>query len=106
MRGENDDGCQSFAPLEAGQPMPDGTALREVRIPPHSFGDGRALVELRLPQRALLVLVDREGTYIVPTGSTELEGGDVVLLLADDDAFERTRTLLTAPDDAKDSRAP
>ncbi|HEU5085346.1 MAG TPA: potassium/proton antiporter [Acidimicrobiales bacterium] len=93
------------APLEAGQPMPDGTALREVRIPPQSFGDGRALVELRLPQRALLVLVDREGTYIVPTGSTELEGGDVVLLLADDDAFERTRTLLTAPD-AKDSRAP
>lgn len=85
------------APLEAGQPLPDGTSLRELEIPPASYGDGRALVELRLPPRALLVLVDREGTYIVPTGATRLAAGDTVLLLADDDAYLRARDLLTQP---------
>lgn len=85
------------APLEAGQPLPDGTSLRELEIPPSSYGDGRALIELRLPPRALLVLVDRAGTYIVPTGSTRLAAGDTVLLLADHDAYLRTRDLLTQP---------
>ena len=84
------------SPLEPGEPLPDGTALRELAIPAGSFADGRALVELRLPERALLVLVEREGTYIVPTGSTRLAGGDSVLLVADDGAYDGARLRLTA----------
>jgi len=87
------------APLEAGEPLPDGTSLRQLEIPSRSFGDGRALVELRLPERALLVLVDRDGTYIVPTGATRLAAGDNVLLLADDGTFQQARDRLTAPDE-------
>src|SRR5690606_17282931 len=87
------------APLEAGEPLPDGTSLRQLEIPARSFGDGRALVELRLPERALLVLVDRDGTFIVPTGATRLAAGDNVLLLADDDTFRQARDRLTAPDE-------
>ena len=90
------------APLEAGQPLPDGTSLREIPIPAGSIGDGRSIVELHLPQRALLVLVNREGSYIVPTGSTRLAEGDVVLLLADDDVYLRTRERLTAARPADD----
>lgn len=82
------------APLEAGHPLPDGTSLRELQIPTGSYGDGRALVELHLPPRALLVLVDRDGTYIVPTGATRLAADDTVLLLADDDAYLQARDLL------------
>src|SRR5690606_33861778 len=85
------------APLEAGQPLPDGTALREILVPSASYGDGQALVGLGLPPRALIVLVQREGTYIVPTGSTRLGAGDTVLLLADDEAFAGAHALLTAP---------
>ncbi|MFP5321323.1 MAG: potassium/proton antiporter [Acidimicrobiia bacterium] len=85
------------APLEAGQPLPDGTSLREIHVPPGSHADGRSIVELHLPQRALLVLVNRDGSYIVPTGSTRLSAADVVLLLAPDDVYQRTRDLLTAP---------
>lgn len=87
------------APLEAGQPLPDGTSLRELEVPPGSVADGRALVELRLPERALLVLVDRDGAYIVPTGATRLAAGDSVLLLADEATFAAARDRLTAPDD-------
>ncbi len=91
------------SPLEPGEPLPDGTALRELAIPVGSFADGRALVELRLPERALLVLVERDGTYIVPTGATRLAGGDSVLLVADDGAYQGAATRLTAPDPDRES---
>ena len=84
------------SPLEPGEPLPDGTALRELTIPPRSFGDGRAVVELGLPERALLVLVERDGAYIVPTGATRLTAGDVVLVLADDGVFTGVQAQLTA----------
>lgn len=89
------------APLEAGAPLPDGTALRQVVIPSGAFGDGRPLVGAGLPPRALIVLVERGGSYIVPTGATKLEAGDRVLVLADDEAFAATHALLTAPVDAE-----
>ncbi|MCO5318972.1 MAG: potassium/proton antiporter [Microthrixaceae bacterium] len=82
------------APLEPGRPLPDGTTLRELTVVPSSFGDGRPVVELHLPERVLLVLVDRRGTYLVPTGSTRLEAGDTVTLLADDAAMATAGELL------------
>ena len=60
------------------------------------------VVDLHLPKRALLVLVERDGTYIVPTGSTRLAEDDVVLLLADADAMEQARQLLAEPDEVRD----
>jgi cell volume regulation protein A len=85
------------APLEAGAPLPDGTALRELPIPAGAVADGRSVVDLGLPEKVLLVLVNRNDTYIVPTGATRLGAGDVVLLLASDDVFVRVRDALTAP---------
>ena len=87
------------SPLEAGQPLPDGTALRELGIETGSVADGRAVVDLALPERALLVLVNRDGTYLVPTGSTRLASGDVVLLLASDEVYLRVRDALSKPVD-------
>jgi len=82
------------SPLEPGRPLPDGTALRHLAITPTSAADGRALVELQLPQRVLLVLIERDGTYVVPTGATRLQAGDTVTLLADDDTYAHARRLL------------
>jgi cell volume regulation protein A len=39
-------------------------------------------VKLRLPKPALIVLLVREGKYIQPNGSTVLEEGDKLLVLA------------------------
>src|SRR5690606_23897606 len=86
------------APLEAGQPLPDGTSLRELAVPAGSFADGRALVELRLPEGALIVLIERDGAYIVPTGATRLTASDIVLVLADEGTFVRTRDRLCTPE--------
>ncbi len=65
---------------------------------PGSFGDGRPLVELHLPARALVVLVERDHAYIVPTGATRLSPGDHVLILADAAAFAAARDLLEVLD--------
>lgn len=86
------------SPLEAGRPLPDGTAMRELTIAPSTYADGRALVDLHLPQRALLVLIERGDTYVVPTGATRLEAGDTITLLADDPTFAHTRRLLLNDD--------
>jgi potassium/hydrogen antiporter len=91
------------SPLEPGRPLPDGTALRQLTITPGTFADGRALVELHLPQRALLVLIERDGTFVVPTGSTRLQAGDTVTLLADDDTHDHTRRQLTSGTSAEEN---
>ena len=87
------------SPLEPGQPMPDGTAMRQLTIEVATYADDRAIVDLHLPERALLVLVERDGTFVVPTGSTHLHAGDTVTLLADDATFAATRARLLAPTD-------
>lgn len=94
------------SPLEPGRPLPDGTALRQLVIDADAFADGRSVVELHLPQRALLVLVERDGTYLVPTGATRLRARDVVTLLADDGTFATTQRLLAQgrADDGADRR--
>ena len=43
---------------------------------------GKAIVKLKLPKSALIVLLEREGKYIQPNGSTILEENDKLLLLA------------------------
>ena len=78
------------APLEGARPYPlelvptagATTDLHDLSIPEGSPVVGRALVELALPEGALIVLVNRGGDFVVPQGSTVLEGGDNVLLLA------------------------
>jgi Trk K+ transport system NAD-binding subunit len=44
----------------------------------------------------LLALIYRNGRVLVPQGTTVLLPGDRVLLVAEGEAFERVRTLLTA----------
>lgn len=85
------------APLEAGEPLADGTSLRELVVTGGSFAAGRALVELSLPDRALIVLVQRDGASIVPTGATRLAASDTVLVLADQEAFAAARLRLQGP---------
>ena len=54
----------------------------EIILPGNSVAVGKAIVKLRLPKPALIVLLVREGKYIQPNGSTVLEEGDKLLVLA------------------------
>lgn len=90
------------APLETPRPYPlefvpsrEGTTdLHDIAIPHGSPAVGRQLVDLGMPRGSLIVLVRRDDNFVVPTGSTMLEAGDSVLLLADDHALAWARSLI------------
>jgi cell volume regulation protein A len=54
----------------------------EVILPGNSDAVGKPIVKLKLPKRTLIVLIVRNGKYIQPNGSTVLEEGDKLLMLA------------------------
>jgi cell volume regulation protein A len=56
--------------------------LVEIILAGNSGAVGKAIVKLKLPNSALIVLIVREGKYIQPSGSTVLEEGDKLLMLA------------------------
>ncbi|MBC7875410.1 MAG: potassium/proton antiporter, partial [Ferruginibacter sp.] len=56
--------------------------LTEILLPGDSKAIGKAIVKLRFPKLAMIVLLSRNGKYIQPNGSTILEEGDKLLVLA------------------------
>ncbi|HVM51811.1 MAG TPA: potassium/proton antiporter [Acidimicrobiales bacterium] len=70
------------------------TDLHELVVVDGSPAAGVQLVDLRLPPGALVVLVSRAERFVVPQGSTILEAGDNVLLLADAASLPHARRLI------------
>lgn len=69
--------------------------LLEIQLPAGAAAAGKRIIDLHLPRDVLLVLIERDGAHIVPTGSTELLAGDSILLAAQHDQdVEQIRQLL------------
>jgi cell volume regulation protein A len=58
--------------------------LIELDIPPTSSAIGKAVMNLELPKKALIVLIHRDGKYITASGDTEIMPQDHLLVMADD----------------------
>jgi len=56
--------------------------LSDIIVPYNAGVIGRTIVELNIPPDALVVLISRNDKFIIPNGSTIIEGGDVLLVLA------------------------
>jgi cell volume regulation protein A len=65
--------------------------VKELTIPTGSAAAGKAIVELNLHGGVLVILVMRGDEFLIPNGSTRLQGGDTLLLLADKKAFLETQ---------------
>ncbi|MHB8110001.1 MAG: potassium/proton antiporter [Syntrophorhabdaceae bacterium] len=78
-----------FAPIDGVD-----TQLLDFIIPYNAEVAGRPIVELGLPSDSLIVLVNRNEEFFVPSGGTVLEGGDVVLLLANSKNLGKVREIL------------
>ena len=91
------------APVPRRDPYPmllveskDGSLeLDEVVLPEGSPAAGRAIVDLPLPEEALVVLVGRGEDFVMPQGSTVLLAGDNVFVLGDLGARRAARRALT-----------
>ena len=67
--------------------------LRDLFIPPESGFVGKAIVELGLPAELLVILIAREGEFILPTGATELRANDTLLVLSEEQEYNQVRSL-------------
>lgn len=57
--------------------------LAELDVPGDSPSAGKAVVDLKLPKTALIVMIHRNGKYLTASGDTVIEGGDHLLVMAD-----------------------
>ncbi|WP_261664400.1 potassium/proton antiporter [Deinococcus sp. Marseille-Q6407] len=82
----------SFTPTGHGK-----NDMVEVEVAPGSGADGAMIMDLPLPEEALIMLVHRQGEYLIPKGPTELRGGDSLLVLASPGELDDLRRCLQAP---------
>ncbi|KAB2908616.1 MAG: potassium/proton antiporter [Ignavibacteriales bacterium] len=61
----------------------DDKTLFDLFVQPGSPACGNKIVELGLPKEVLIVLIERKGKYVIPSGSTRISEDDLVILLAD-----------------------
>ncbi|MDR1335582.1 MAG: potassium/proton antiporter [Tannerella sp.] len=61
------------------------SSMSEVTLTPGHLSHGKRIMDMPMPENTLVVMVKRDEAYFVPTGSTALEPGDVLLLISDND---------------------
>ena len=81
-------------PLEFEQTAGLGSDLHEVVVPAGSAAAERPILELGLPDDALVVLISRGGQFIVPRGATPVLERDRLLVLTDDAGLAEVRRVL------------
>lgn len=55
----------------------------EIDISADNPAAGKKILELSFPKKALIVLIKRNGKYLTPNGSTVIQAGDTLLILAE-----------------------
>ena len=70
--------------------------LMDFIIPYNSAVVGKAILDLKLPQQSVITLISRNNQYIVPTGTTRLQGGDVLLIILNKASIAEVNRILSA----------
>lgn len=58
--------------------------IEEISLTSNSYGIGRKIVDLQLPQKSNIALIKRNEKYSTPSGSTLLQEGDLLITLSED----------------------
>ncbi len=74
-------------PLEFEKTAAMDADLKDIIVPYNAEAVGKRISDLGLSDRCLIVLISREGRFIVPSGPTVIEGGDILLVLANEENF-------------------
>lgn len=67
--------------------------MTKIKISSTSSAIGKTLVDLRLPEGALIILIHKSGAAVVPSGSTRIEKNDTLLVLATGDTLPKVKEL-------------
>ena len=81
-------------PIEFEPSIDTKSALKEIVIEEGDRVIGKQVVELEFPDDALIVIINREGSFLVPRGTTELKAQDKLLVLAHKNRVSEIKRLL------------
>jgi cell volume regulation protein A len=70
-------------PLDIEMKENINSELIEVDLPETSSAVGKQVLELKLPKSTLIVLIHRDDKYLSPNGTTVLQSGDHLLIMAE-----------------------
>lgn len=74
------------------------SVLREVVLGAESPANGKSILDLHFPRNTLIAMIERQGRFLTPGGSTQLEQGDKLLLVADNHSgMEKAHQILGIP---------
>ncbi len=59
------------------------TVMAEIEIPEDAYAVGKEIVELHFPKTSSIAVINRNGKFITPSGSTVIEPNDVLIVIAD-----------------------
>jgi cell volume regulation protein A len=77
------------------------SSLQEFEILPDFQTVNKRIVDLNFPKSAFIVMIKRNGEYIRPGGSTEIEAKDILMVLADNEEdFAKVSDCLYKPNNA------
>lgn len=82
-------------PIEFAQTDGVDADIVDFIVPYNSAVIGKSIVELGMPTDSLVVLINRNEQYIVPSGGTVLEEGDTILVLTSNQSIPHVREILS-----------
>jgi len=68
--------------------------LTDMIVPYNSEVTGKRIGDLRIPEKCLIVLISRDNKFVIPSGSTIIESGDVLLVLANSADFSALQKMV------------
>ncbi len=81
-------------PIELDSSIDTKAALKEVEVEEDDNAIGKQILELGLPENVLITLINREGKFLVPRGTTRVEVHDKLLILSDKKDVSEIRKLV------------
>jgi potassium/hydrogen antiporter len=80
------------SPIEFESKPGDENDLYDFIISDNSTLVGKSIVEIGLPKESLIAMINRNEQYVVPTGGTIIESGDILLILSNKKTIEEVKT--------------
>ncbi|MBP7215738.1 MAG: potassium/proton antiporter [Candidatus Omnitrophica bacterium] len=69
--------------------------LTDIIVPYNAAAVGKLIRDLNIPEKCLIVLISRNNKFVIPYGSTVIEGGDVLLVLANNEDLRSLQAILS-----------
>lgn len=81
-------------PVEFEPSVDTKSAMKELEVEADDPIVGRQVIDLNFPENSLIVIINREGKFLVPRGTTVIQTGDKLLILAQKESMLDIRKII------------